>query len=146
MAEPAAARPAEEKDRSFGDLVSEAIQDLTQLVKYETDLAKAELRADLQRLGLSGALLAIAAFTCFLVLVMLCFAMAAGLIAAGVPAWAAFLIVAGTLVLLAAICAGIIYLKVRRMTLLRQTRESVQDSLALVHRDEHAGPPATVQR
>jgi uncharacterized membrane protein YqjE len=146
MAEPAAARPAEEKDRSFGDLVSEAIQDLTQLVKYETDLAKAELRADLQRLGLSGALLAIAAFTCFLVLVMLCFAMAAGLIAAGLPAWAAFLIVAGTLVLLAAICAGIIYLKVRRMTLLRQTRESVQDSLALVHRDEHAGPPATVQR
>ena len=146
MAEPAAARPAEEKDRSFGDLVSEAIQDLTQLVKYETDLAKAELRADLQRLGLSGALLAVAAFTCFLVLVMLCFAMAAGLIAAGVPAWAAFLIVAGTLVLLAAICAGIIYLKVRRMTLLRQTRESVQDSLALVHRDEHAGPPATVQR
>ena len=146
MAEPAAARPAEEKDRSFGDLVSEAIKDLNQLVKYETDLAKAELRADLQRLGLSGALLAIAAFTCFLVLVMLCFAMAAGLIAAGVPAWAAFLIVAGTLVLLAAICAGIIYLKVRRMTLLRQTRESVQDSLALVHRDEHAGPPATVQR
>ena len=146
MAEPAAARPAEEKDRSFGDLVSEAIQDLTQLVKYETDLAKAELRADLQRLGLSGALLAVAAFTCFLVLVMLCFAMAAGLIAAGVPAWAAFLIVAGTLVLLAAICAGIIYLKVRRMTLLRQTRESVQEDLALVHRDEHAGPPATVQR
>lgn len=146
MAEPAAARPAEEKDRSFGDLVSEAIKDLTQLVKYETDLAKAELRADLQRLGLSGALLAIAAFTCFLVLVMLCFAMAAGLIAAGVPAWAAFLIVAGTLVLLAAICAGIIYLKVRRMTLLRQTRESVQDSIAMVRRDEHAGPPATVQR
>jgi uncharacterized membrane protein YqjE len=146
MAEPAAARPAEEKDRSFGDLVSEAIKDLTQLVKYETDLAKAELRADLQRLGLSGALLAVAAFTCFLVLVMLCFAMAAGLIAAGVPAWAAFLIVAGTLVLLAAICAGIIYLKVRRMTLLRQTRESVQDSLALVHRDEPAGPPATMQR
>jgi uncharacterized membrane protein YqjE len=146
MAEPAAARPAEEKDRSFGDLVSEAIKDLTQLVKYETDLAKAELRADLQRLGLSGALLAVAAFTCLLVLVMLCFAMAAGLIAAGVPAWAAFLIVAGTLVLLAAICAGIIYLKVRRMTLLRQTREQVQDSLALVHRDEHAGPPATVQR
>jgi uncharacterized membrane protein YqjE len=146
MAEPAAARPAEEKDRSFGDLVSEAIKDLTQLVKYETDLAKAELRADLQRLGLSGALLAVAAFTCFLVLVMLCFAMAAGLIAAGVPAWAAFLIVAGALVLLAAICAGIIYLKVRRMTLLRQTRESVQDSLALVHRDEPAGPPATLQR
>src|SRR5215510_857118 len=141
MAEPAAARPVVGDDRSVGDLVSEAIKDLTQLVKYETDLAKAELRADLQRLGLSGALLAIAAFTCFLVLVMLCFAMAAGL-----PAWAAFLIVAGTLVLLAAILAGIVYLKVRRMSGLRKTRESVQDSLALLRRDEHAGPPATVQR
>src|SRR6266516_2170118 len=79
MAEPATARPAEEDGRSVGDLVSEAIKDLTQLVKYETDLAKAELRADLQRLGLSGALLAIAVFAGFLVLVMLCFAMAAGL-------------------------------------------------------------------
>ena len=146
MAEPAAARPAEEKDRSFGDLVSEAIKDLTQLVKYETDLAKAELRADLQRLGLSGALLAVAAFTCFLVLVMLCFAMAAGLVVAGLPVWAAFLVVAGTLVLLAAICCGIVYLKVRRMTGLRKTRASVQDDIAMLRRDEQAGPPAAVQR
>ena len=146
MAEPAAARPAEGNDRSVGDLVSEAITDLTQLVKYETDLAKAELRADLQRLGLSGALLAIAAFTCFLVLVMLCFAMAAGLVVAGLPVWAAFLVVAGTLVVLAAICAGIIYLKVKRVTGLRQTVASVQDDIAMLRRDEHAGPPATVQR
>ena len=48
------------------------------LAGYETDLARAELRADLQRLGLSGALLAIAAFAGFLVLVMPCFALAAG--------------------------------------------------------------------
>jgi uncharacterized membrane protein YqjE len=146
MAEPAAARPAKGDDRSVGDLVSEAIQDLTQLVKYETDLAKAELRADLQRAGLSGALLAIAAFAGFLVLVMLCFAMAAGLVVAGLPVWAAFLVVAGTLVLFAAICAGIVYLKVRRMTGLRKTRASVQDDIAMLRRDEHAGPPATVQR
>jgi uncharacterized membrane protein YqjE len=146
MAEPAAARPAEGNDRSVGDLVSEAIKDVTQLVKYETDLAKAELRDDLQRLGLSGALLAIAAFTCFLVLVMLCFAMAAGLVVAGLPVWAAFLVVAGTLVLLAAILAGIIYLKVRRMTGLRRTRESVQEDIAMLRRDEQSGPPAIVQR
>src|SRR5262252_5847921 len=146
MAEPAAARPVVGDDRSDGDLVSEAIKDLTQLVKYETDLAKAELRADLQRLGLSGALLAIAAFTCFLVLVMLCFAMAAGLVVAGLPVWAAFLVVAGTLVLLAAICAGIIYLKVRRMSGLRKTRESVQGDIAMLRRDDPSGPPAIAQR
>jgi uncharacterized membrane protein YqjE len=146
MAEPAAARPAEKNDRSVGDLVYEAIRDLTQLVKYETDLAKAELRADLQRAGLSGALLAIAVFALFLVLVMLCFAYAAGLVVAGLPVWAAFLVVAGTLVLLAAILAGIVYLKVRRMTGLRKTRASVQDDIAMLRRDEPAGPPATVQR
>ena len=146
MAEPAAARPAEGNDRSVGDLVSEAIKDLTQLVRYETDLARAELRADARRLGLSGALLAIAAFAGFLVLVMLCFAYAFGLVAAGVPAWEAFLIVAVTLVAFAAICAWIIYFKVRRMDRLSKTRESVQDSLALLRGDEHAGPPATVQR
>ena len=132
MAEPAAARPAEGNDRSVGDLVSEAITDLTQLVKYETDLAKAELRADLRRIGLSGALAAIAVFAGFLVLVMLCFAYAFGLVAAGVPAWEAFLIVAVTLVGFAAICAWIIYFKMQRMTRLSKTRESVQD-LSLIH-------------
>jgi uncharacterized membrane protein YqjE len=146
MAEPAAARPAEGSDRSVGDLVSEAIKDLTQLVRYETDLARAELRADARRLGLSGALLAIAAFAGFLVLVMLCFAMAFGLVAAGVPAWEAFLIVAVTLVAFAAICAWIIYFKVQRMARLSKTRESVQGDIAMLRRDEHAGPPATVQR
>ena len=146
MAEPAAARPAEGKERSVGDLVSEAIKDLTQLVRYETDLARAELRADARRLGLSGALLAIAAFAGFLVLVMLCFAYAFGLVAAGVPAWEAFLIVAVTLVAFAAICAWIIVLKVRRMNRLSKTRESVQDSLALLRGDEDAGPPAALPR
>jgi hypothetical protein len=32
------------------------------------------------------------------------------------------------------------------MTGLRQTRESVQADLAMLRRDEQAGPPATVQR
>ena len=146
MAEPATARPAEENDRSVGDLVSEAIKDLTQLVRYETDLARAELRADARRLGLSGALLAIAAFAGFLVLVMLCFAMAFGLVAAGVPAWEAFLIVTGVLIVLAAAFAGIIYLKVRRLDRLRKTRESVQGDIAMLRRDEHADPSAIVQR
>jgi hypothetical protein len=143
MAEPAPAKPVEGDNRSVGALVSEAIKDLTQLVRYETDLAKAELRADLRRLGLSGALLAIAAFTGFLVLVMLCFALAFGLITVGVWNWAAFLIVAGALVIFAAICAGIVYLKVRRMTRLRKTRESVQGSLALLRRDDHADAAST---
>jgi uncharacterized membrane protein YqjE len=146
MAEPGTARPAEVDHRSVGELVSDAISDLTRLVRYETDLAKAELRADLRRLGVSTALLAIAAFTGFLMLVMLCFALAYGLQALGIWAWASFLLVTAALVLVAGACAGIIVLKVRRMTKLRKTRASVQGSLALLRRDDHAGPPATVSR
>ncbi len=146
MAEPGTARPAEVDDRSVGDLVSDAVKDLTQLVRYETDLAKVELRADLRRLGVSTALLAIAAFTGFLMLVMLCFALAYGLQALGIWAWASFLLVTAALVLLAGLCAGIVVLKVRRMTKLRKTRESVQGNLALLRRDDHAGSPAAVTR
>jgi len=146
MAEPGTARPAEVDDRSVGDLVSEAIGDLTRLVRYETDLAKAELLADVRRIGVSSALAATIVFTGFLMLVMLCFALAYGLQTLGVWDWASFLLVTVALILLAGAFAGIIYLKVRRLDRLRKTRESVQGSLALLRRDDHAGPPATAPR
>jgi uncharacterized membrane protein YqjE len=138
MAEPATAKPAGDDARSVGDLVSVAIKDLTQLIRYEVDLAKVELRGDMRRLGLSGALLATAVFTGFLVLVMLCFALAYGLQTLGIWDWASFLIVAGVCVVLAAGAVGVVYLKVRRMSGLRMTRESVQEDLALLRRDDQA--------
>jgi uncharacterized membrane protein YqjE len=147
MAEPATARSAEDDGRSVGDLVSVAVQDLSKLVKYQLDLAKVELTADARRLGISGALLASAVFTGFLVLVMLCFALAYGLQTLGVWDWASFLIVAGVCVVLAAATVGIVYLKVRRMSGLRKTRESVQEDLALLRRDDQALealPPGTL--
>jgi len=144
MAEPASARPLEEDDRSIGDLVSVAIGDLTKLVSYEVSLAKSELRADLQRIGVSSALGATIVFTGFLVLVMLCFALAYGLQTVGVWDWASFLIVGFVLVVLAAVCAGIIWLKVRRMNKLSKTRESVQSSLALLRPEEEGAPSAPV--
>ena len=146
MAEPGTARPAEVDDRSVGDLVSEAISDLTRLVRYETDLAKAELVADVRRIGVSSALAATIVFTSFLMLVMLCFALAYGLQTLGVWDWASFLLVTVALILLAGAFAGIIYLKVRRLDRLRKTRESVQGSIALLRRDEHADPPAAIPR
>jgi uncharacterized membrane protein YqjE len=146
MAEPAAAKPVEEDSRSVGDLVSGAVRDLTRLVRYEVDLAKVELRGDVRRLGVSSALLAIAAFTGFLVLVMLCFALAYGLMTLGIWGWASFLIVTGALILLAAICAGIVVVKVRRISRLRKTRESVQSDLALLRRDENAAPARAALR
>ena len=144
MAEPGAARPAEMDDRSVGDLVSAAVSDITRLVKYETDLAKSELLADVRRIGISAGLAATILVTSFLMLVMLCFALAYGLQTLGVWDWASFLIVTGVLIVLAAAFAGIIYLKVRRLDRLRKTRETVQSDIAMLRRDENTESHAAI--
>jgi uncharacterized membrane protein YqjE len=137
MAEPAAKPRADgAQDQSIGSLVSLAISDVSKLFKAELDLAKIELKDDLRRVGIGGALLGIAAFVGCLILVLLCFAYAYGLIAAGIWAWAAFLIVAGTCVLLAALAVLIGYLKFRRISGLRLTRQTVQEDLTLLKREE----------
>ena len=128
---------------SIGDLVSQAIRDVTQLIKFEIDLAKIELRDDVRRLGLAAVLLGITAFTGCLILVMLCFALAYGLITLGIWPWAAFLIVAGVCVLFAALAVLIVVVRVRGVSGLSRTRQSVQEDLAMLKRDEQApGPPA----
>jgi uncharacterized membrane protein YqjE len=145
MAEPTASPSLAGGEASVGNLVSLAVRDVTRLFQCELELAKLELRADARRVGLAAALTGIAVFTGFLVLVMLCFALAEGLITLGIWPWAAYLIVAGACVLLAAVAGLVIYLKVRRISGLRKTRESVQDDLALLRRDENAPAPAAVE-
>ncbi|HEY8046892.1 MAG TPA: phage holin family protein [Streptosporangiaceae bacterium] len=128
--------PGNDSEPSIGDLVSQAIRDVTQLVRCELALAKLELRDDAKRLGLAAALLAITAFTCCLILVLLSFAFAYGLVTLGVWIWAAFLIVAGVWLLLAALAVLIVIVRVRGVSGLRRTRETVQADLALLKRDE----------
>jgi hypothetical protein len=128
-----------------GSLVSLAVKDITQLIRYELDLAKLELKADVRRLGLGGALLGVAAFVLCLVLMLLCFALAYGLITLGIWDWAAFLITAGTCVVLAglAVLLGIVMMK--RLGGLARTRRTVQDDLAVLRRGDGAGTPPTVR-
>lgn len=146
MAKPAAPQSlASDGEQSIGELVSQAIKDVTQLLRYEFDLAKMELRADARRLGLAAALLAMAAFTGCLVLVLVCFALVYGLITIGIWSWAAFLIVAGLCVLLAGVAILVVYLKVRRVSGLRKTRKSVHEDLALLKRDEETAAPSAVE-
>lgn len=132
---------------SLGDLVSLAVKDLSQLVKWEIDLAKMELKADVKRLGLAGVMFGIGAFIACIVLVLLCFAFAYGLVALGIWTWAAFLIVASLGIVLIGIVGLVALLKMRKLSGLRRTRKSVQDDLALMHRDEEApGTPAVEAR
>ena len=122
-------------DQSLGDLVALAAKDVSQLLLYEIDLAKVELRGDLRRVGLAGALGGVAAFVGCLILVLLCIAFAYGLVALGIWIWAAFLIVAGTCVLLAGLAVGIILLNLRHLSGLRRTRKSVTEGIGMLRRD-----------
>ena len=121
--------------QSLGDLVALAAKDVSQLIRYEIDLAKTELKGDVRRIGLAGALGGVAAFVACLVLVLLSIALGFGLIALGIWAWAAFLIVSGAYMLFAALILGIAYLKLRRLTGLKKTRETVSESLGVLGRD-----------
>ena len=125
--------PADD-DQSLGDLVSLAATHVSQLIRYEIDLAKTELRADIKRVGTAAGLGGFSFFLGCLVLVFLGFAEAYGLIAAGVWAWAAFLITAATCVVIAAAAVGIAYLRVRGLSGLRRTRETVTQDIEMLQR------------
>lgn len=129
-------------DQSIGDLVSVVARDVSQLVRYEVNLAKLELKSDVRRLGIGGALLVVAGFVACLVLVLLCFALAFGLVALGIWEWAAFLIVAGTCVLLAGLAVLIGITMVRKLDRMSNTRRSVADGISLLR---HARHPASAQ-
>jgi uncharacterized membrane protein YqjE len=125
--------------QSLGDLVALAAKDVSQLIRYEIDLAKTELRGDVQRVGLAAALGGVAAFVACLVLVLLSIALAFGLVALGIWTWAAFLIVAGAYVLFAVLALGIAYLKLRRVSGLVKTRKTVTEGLEML-RHENQSP------
>lgn len=128
-------------DQSLGDLVSLATKDISQLVRYEVDLAKTELRGDLRRVGLAGVLFGIAAFFGCLVLFSLCFAYAYGLSAAGAPGgmWGAFLLVVATLLLLLALAVFLAIRRMRHLSGMKKTRESVTEGLGMLRREGKDG-------
>jgi membrane protein implicated in regulation of membrane protease activity len=120
--------------QSLGDLVSLALKDLSQLLHYEINLAKSELRMDVRRAGVSGALGGMALVMVALIMFVLCFAYAYGLYAAGAPGglWGAFLWVALTLVVLLASALAVAYLIARRITGMATTRKTVSADLSLL--------------
>ena len=123
-------------EQSLGDLVALAAKDVSQLIRYEIDLAKTELKGDVQRIGLAAGLGGMAAFVACLVLVLLSIALAFGLVALGIWAWAAFLIVSGVYILLAVVALGIAYLRIRRLSGLSKTRKTVTEGLELLRQNQ----------
>src|SRR5215469_12151769 len=147
MAEPAVKRTSSNMtDQSIGDLVSVAARDISQLVRYELDLAKLELKDDAKRVGIGAGLIGVALFAACLVLMLLCFAFAYGLNTLGIWLWASFLIAAGTCVLIIGGAALIAWRLVRHVTGMRKTRGSLADGVSMLRRRKPATPARTAAK
>jgi Putative Actinobacterial Holin-X, holin superfamily III len=90
------------KDASLGQLVSSVTGHVSALVRLEIELAKAELQQQLQQGAVGGGLAAFAILLVVLAIVLFSIAAALGL-AYVMPTWAAFLVVGGVYVLIAAV-------------------------------------------
>jgi len=92
-------------ERTLGQLVADATQDVSTIVRSEITLAKAEITADAKQAGKGAGMFAGAGVMGFLGVVLLLFAVVYGLVAAGLPVWLSFLIVAVVLFVVAGILA-----------------------------------------
>jgi Putative Actinobacterial Holin-X, holin superfamily III len=123
--------------QSLGDLVALAAKDMSSLIRYEISLAKSEFKLDAKRIGFAAGIGVVALFVLCLIVVLLCFAYAYGLVAAfGMPLWLAFICVAGTCVLLIALGGAVAYWLVRRVTGMKMTRKTVMDDIGMLRRSD----------
>lgn len=97
---------AQNTPRSLGELFSSIFEQIPALIRGEIDYTIASAKAKVKEMGAGGAALGIAGVMAMFAFLMLLFAGVVGL-SLVVPLWAAFLIVAGVLLLIAAI-AGLI--------------------------------------
>ena len=90
-------------ERTLGQLVADATQDMSTIVRSEITLAKTEITADAKQAGKGAGMFAGAGVMGFLGVVLLLFAVVYGLVAAGLSVWLSFLIVAVVLFVVAGI-------------------------------------------
>ena len=90
-------------DTSLSALVNSAIADGQTLVKQQIELAKSEMSYSAKQAAATSGMFVGAGVLGFLAFIFILVAGAYGIVAAGLPEWAGFLIVAGTLLLIAAI-------------------------------------------
>ncbi|GLY81006.1 phage holin family protein [Actinoallomurus iriomotensis] len=133
------------EDKSLGELVAIATGSVSRLVKSEIELAKLELKDDAKKAALGSTLFAVAGLIGGIVVILLSIAAAYGLMTAGIWNWAAFLIVAGAYVVLAAILIGIGLWRMKKMTGVSRTRRTMKDDIAMLRRGGDESKPALTE-
>ncbi|MGY5763648.1 phage holin family protein [Brachybacterium sp. DNPG3] len=118
--------------RSIGELVQSIRDELLGVVHHEIDIAKKEITAIAIKVGVIAACAAVLLFLLLSAWVMLLFAAATGLQRTGLPDWAAFLIVAGVFIVIAAIAGLIAYIVFKRIRAPETTIETAQSAVDAV--------------
>lgn len=118
--------------RSIGELVASIRDEVLGVVHSEIDIAKKEITGIAIKAGVVAACAAVLLFLLLSAWVMLLFAAAWGLQAAGLPAWASFLIVAGVFIVLALVAGLVAFLVVRRIRAPETTIETAKGAVDAV--------------
>lgn len=122
--------------QSLGDLVGLALKDISQLIRYEINLAKSEFRVDLRRALSGAALVVFILIVAYPLIIMLLFAEAYALMDLGAPGgrWGAFLWTALTVFLLVVVAAvaGVAFFK--KITGMELTRKTVSEDIKMFKR------------
>jgi hypothetical protein len=119
-------------ERTLGQLVAQASNDLSGLVRAEIALAKAELRVDAKNAAVGGGLFGAAGYLGLLATVTLVITIAYALVAAGLRAWAAFLIVTVGLLLIAGILVVVGRSRIKKVSPPERTIRSTKEAIAAV--------------
>jgi Putative Actinobacterial Holin-X, holin superfamily III len=121
----------------ISELVSDATKDLSTLVRDEVALAKAEVRHDVKSAATGGGMFGAAGLLAVFGLIMLSFAAAYGLHAAGLGLAWAWLIVGGAYLVLAAGCGAVGLIRFKGMRGAEATKRTAGESIAVLKRANH---------
>ncbi len=120
------------EERTVGQLVAEATKDISEIVRAEVALAKAELTVSAKQGAMAGGLFGAAGYLAVLASVLASIAAAYGLVALGLaPGWA-FLIIAVVLLLIAGILGLIGRSRVSRIAPPERAIRSTKQTIAAV--------------
>jgi hypothetical protein len=120
------------EERTLGQLVAQASDDLSGIVRAEIALAKAELRDDVKNAAIGGGMFGAAGYLGLLASITLVITVAYALVALGLSPWLAFLIVSVALLVLAGILALIGRSRVRKLGPPERTIRNAQATMAAV--------------
>ena len=127
--------------KSIGALVTDVTTQLSNLVRAEVELAKAEVTAEVRK-GVTGSVFFTVAAVIGLFSLFFLFFTIAEVIAIWLPEWAAFAITFGIMLLAAGLFGLLGYLRVRKIRKPERTISSLKESAQVLTHRGHSDAPA----